>query len=164
MSHSMFNHRPRFNDCGPIESIPCLHFTASNQLQFCSKLSKPGNHSFVQRFIRIAGSLCCSTGRPPILTPIFIDGSSRDFLGVVFQSTTLNGAVFDVFKSPLNFLCPLRHFKPHDGPLRIEKDPTGQRQAGWFFLDFSGKGEVRFRSFDLGTGRWIFAGIRSCVP
>ena len=33
----------------------------------------------------------------------------------------------------------------------------------WFFLDFSGKGEVRFRSFDLGTGRWIFAGIRSCV-
>jgi len=32
-----------------------------------------------------------------------------------------------------------------------------------FFLDFSGKGEVRFRSFDLGTGRWIFAGIRSCV-
>jgi len=33
-----------------------------------------------------------------------------------------------------------------------------------FFLDFSGKGEVRFRSFDLGTGRWIFEGIRSCVP
>jgi len=33
-----------------------------------------------------------------------------------------------------------------------------------FFLDFSGKGEVRFRSFDLETGRWIFAGIRSCVP
>jgi len=33
-----------------------------------------------------------------------------------------------------------------------------------FCLDFSGKGEVRFRSFDLGTGRWIFAGIRSCVP
>jgi len=33
-----------------------------------------------------------------------------------------------------------------------------------FILDFSGKGEVRFRSFDLGTGRWIFAGIRSCVP
>ena len=32
-----------------------------------------------------------------------------------------------------------------------------------FFLDFSGKGEVRFRSFDLGTGRWIFAGISSCV-
>jgi len=32
-----------------------------------------------------------------------------------------------------------------------------------FILDFSGKGEVRFRSFDLGTGRWIFAGIRSCV-
>ena len=35
--------------------------------------------------------------------------------------------------------------------------------SGGFFLDFSGKGEVRFRSFDLGTGRWIFAGIRSCV-
>jgi len=37
-------------------------------------------------------------------------------------------------------------------------------QGGRFFLDFSGKGEVRFRSFDLGTGRWIFAGIGSCVP
>ena len=36
-------------------------------------------------------------------------------------------------------------------------------KVGRFFLDFIGKGEVRFRSFDLGTGRWIFAGIRSCV-
>ena len=32
-----------------------------------------------------------------------------------------------------------------------------------FFLDFSGKGEVRFRSFDFGTGRWIFEGISTCV-
>jgi len=38
-----------------------------------------------------------------------------------------------------------------------------RNQVHWFFLDFSGKGEVRFRSFDLGTERLIFAGIRSCV-
>ena len=43
-------------------------------------------------------------------------------------------------------------------------DATPGGSVFWFFLDFSGKGEVRFRSFDLGTGRWIFAGIRSCVP
>ena len=53
------------------------------------------------------------------------------------------------------------------GPVKVRKvlkslgySLQGNRR---FFLDFSGKGEVRFRSFDLGTGRWIFAGIRSCV-
>jgi len=41
--------------------------------------------------------------------------------------------------------------------------PLPRCRKNRFCLDFSGKGEVRFRSFDLGTGRWIFAGIRSCV-
>jgi len=50
----------------------------------------------------------------------------------------------------------------NESPPRVSFMSTSNVVNG-FFLDFSGKGEVRFRSFDLGTGRWIFAGIRSCV-